>query len=340
MPGAALAQVITYVDGFNLYYGLRHAYGRKYLWLDLELLVTRLLTGYQHLERVRYFTAPRREDPDGQFRQRTYWGALEAQGPRVEIVNGRFQEKSMWCRQCGNRWTTYEEKETDVSIGIAMIEDAAYRHFETALVVSGDSDLAPAIRAVKRIHPQSRVVVAFPPRRHSDELRTVADHASRSGRPTSGTRSCLTPSGTSGDGYSPARVVGTNKRLARLGVEWTARHTARQQRARSSESATVYRSGPVRTTYQPPPRTIYRDRCDHCGAPRRHGANSSTMGPGTTERRGRRSGRGGRDDPPASRSACYPGRSAGAFPFPLGDRPGGSRRGLTPAHVQAISAAS
>jgi hypothetical protein len=74
-------------------------------------------------------------------------------------------------------WWTYEEKETDVSIAVAVVEDAATDLFDVALLVSADSDLCPAIRAVRRINPQKRVVAVFPPSRRSDELRRVADAA-------------------------------------------------------------------------------------------------------------------------------------------------------------------
>lgn len=31
-------RVIAYIDGFNLYFGLKADHGRKYLWLDLQAL--------------------------------------------------------------------------------------------------------------------------------------------------------------------------------------------------------------------------------------------------------------------------------------------------------------
>jgi hypothetical protein len=37
-------RVVAYVDGFNLYHGLKAKHGRRYLWLDLEALVTSLLS--------------------------------------------------------------------------------------------------------------------------------------------------------------------------------------------------------------------------------------------------------------------------------------------------------
>jgi hypothetical protein len=60
-----VADVIAYVDGFNLYHGLRDRYGRRYLWLDLVQLVRRLRPR-DSVVAVRYFTAAVRNDPPAQ----------------------------------------------------------------------------------------------------------------------------------------------------------------------------------------------------------------------------------------------------------------------------------
>ncbi|MDA8046382.1 MAG: NYN domain-containing protein [Actinomycetota bacterium] len=134
--GFHLTRVAAYIDGFNLYHGLRSKHGHKYLWLDLELLVTKLLKPHQELAVVRYFTASVRNDAPTLARESSYLGALGAHAPRLDIRLGRFQEKSLRCHRCGAAWRTCEEKETDVSIAVAVVEDAA-----TDL-----SDVAPAAR--------------------------------------------------------------------------------------------------------------------------------------------------------------------------------------------------
>jgi uncharacterized LabA/DUF88 family protein len=69
----------------------------------------------------------------------------------------------------------HEEKETDVNIAVALLEDAVLDRYDTALLISADSDLCPAVRAMKRLRPEKRVVAAFPPRRQSGDLRRVVD---------------------------------------------------------------------------------------------------------------------------------------------------------------------
>lgn len=168
-------RVIVYVDGFNLYHGMRASYGRIYHWLDLEMLGGALLRPGQGLERIKYFTARVRGHDDSRLRQVSYLKALAACCPRLEISEGRFQRQTRRCRSCSAQWTAYEEKESDVSLAVALVEDAALNRYDTALVVSADSDLCPAIRSAKRLRPESRIVAVFPPSRRSDPLRRAAD---------------------------------------------------------------------------------------------------------------------------------------------------------------------
>ncbi len=63
---------------------------------------------------------------------------------------------------------------TDVNIATHLLLDAFDDRFDTAIVISGDSDLSPPIRAVLSRFPAKRVVVAFPPKRHSAQLSQTA----------------------------------------------------------------------------------------------------------------------------------------------------------------------
>lgn len=165
--------VIAYVDGFNLYYGLRNKYRHRYLWLDLEQLVRRLRPN-DRIVAVRYFTALVRDDPAALARQRVNLDALSAHtGGTVDVVLGRYQSKTVACRQCGNIWTSYEEKETDVNIAVSIVADAAANASDVALIISADSDLCPAIRTARSLNPGRGMIAAFPPRRSSFEIRSV-----------------------------------------------------------------------------------------------------------------------------------------------------------------------
>ena len=168
-----MATVIAYVDGFNLYHGLHAKYRRRYLWLDLEHL-TRRIRPRDRIIAVRYFTALVRDDPAALARQQTYLEALKVRsGGIVRVHLGRYQSKTQQCRQCGNIWTSYEEKETDVNVAVSVVADSAIAASDIALIVSADSDLCPAIRTARTLNPRRGMIAAFPPRRSSFEIRSL-----------------------------------------------------------------------------------------------------------------------------------------------------------------------
>ena len=107
-----------YVDGFNLYFGLRH-FGGKYKWLDLRAVGKQLLEPGWQLGEVYYFTA-RITGRDRQKikRQLTYIEALEATG--VTVVLGKYLNKQVKCRMCGKTYTIAEEKESDVNLVVCQ----------------------------------------------------------------------------------------------------------------------------------------------------------------------------------------------------------------------------
>ena len=171
-----MERVIVYIDGFNLYYGLRDKGWHKYNWLNIRRLSQEILLPHQTLERVRYFTArvfydPR--NPGKVGRQRAF---LDAAGtlPDVHVHYGAYKRKSLKCPECRHVWRTHEEKMTDVNIAVELLGDAVDNAFDTAIVVSADSDLVGPVKAVLGRYPSKRIVVAFPPKRFSIDLKQVA----------------------------------------------------------------------------------------------------------------------------------------------------------------------
>lgn len=174
-------RVIVYIDGFNLYFGIIDRGWRRYLWLDLPALANRLLKPSQSLEAVKYFTARVRDDKGKVERQNTFLQALQARGG-LDILFGRYQKKSKKCRNCGQSWTEYEEKMTDVRLSTELLRDAFNDRFDTAILMTADADIVPPIEVIKSEFPQKKIVLAFPPKRDSYGLRKVAHSFFRIGR--------------------------------------------------------------------------------------------------------------------------------------------------------------
>lgn len=168
-------RVTVYIDGFNLYHGLKeHSKARAYRWLNLRALSESLLLPGHRLERVVYFTSLPPWNPHKIARHQVYIDALQSVG--VTVVHGRFQKDTRNCfAVCRLPFEVYVEKLTDVNIATRMIEDAVLDRTDWLYLVTGDADQAPAIRTLRKLAPHKKVRVIFPPRRHSTELEQVTD---------------------------------------------------------------------------------------------------------------------------------------------------------------------
>jgi hypothetical protein len=175
----AAKRSIIYVDGFNLYYGALE--NGPYKWLDLERYF-RLLRPGDCIQKIRYFTA--KISGSHAPNQEAYLLALETL-PLVEVILGRFKAKQIQCLVPGcpiprpRFFSTFEEKRTDVNIALWMLHDAVKNLCDRLVLVSGDSDLVPAVSMVKQHCPGKEVVLYVPARNAvrgaAVELRSEAD---------------------------------------------------------------------------------------------------------------------------------------------------------------------
>jgi uncharacterized LabA/DUF88 family protein len=165
-------RVVAYIDGFNLYFGMREAGFDKCRWLDVVKLINSLLEPNQELIEVKYFTSRVSNNPDKQKRQSTYLDALESTG--TQIIYGNYQDNNTECNRCGHVWKSAKEKMTDVNIATSIIIDAFKDKYDMAMLISGDSDLSPPIKAIHELFKQKRVFIAFPPKRHNSTMAIVS----------------------------------------------------------------------------------------------------------------------------------------------------------------------
>jgi uncharacterized LabA/DUF88 family protein len=168
------ARVISYIDGYNLYYGLRDAGFRRYYWLNPCALSRAFLKPDQDLVSTKYFTSRVSRPPDKVKRQTTFLEAVQTL-PDLKLIEGRYDGEDFVCKGCGRKGTWHNEKMTDVNIAVEITKDAHADRFDVALLITGDADQVPTIRMVRELFPTKRVICAFPPRRVSEWLKKVAN---------------------------------------------------------------------------------------------------------------------------------------------------------------------
>jgi len=171
------------IDGFNLYHSLvdatRALDGAQTKWLSIRSLCSSylpLIAKDAVLADVVYFSALavhlEAADPEKVNRHKTYIACLENSGVRTEL--SRFKKKFIRCDVCRAKLQRHEEKETDVAIAVSLLELFTSDSCDCAVLVTGDTDLAPAVRTAQRMFPSRQIIFAFPYARKNRELARLA----------------------------------------------------------------------------------------------------------------------------------------------------------------------
>jgi hypothetical protein len=176
----------VFVDGYNVFYGLLA--GTPYKWLDLSLLLShicRVQDPASIIESVNYYTSSvithlATRGIESRHAQDTYIRALKMTG--INIFTGRhrleharaprFISKSIPASRLDkvDIWEL-EEKETDVNIAISMYRLFAKQQklspnerIAQLVLVSADTDMTPALKAIREDFPNVRIGIILPHR--------------------------------------------------------------------------------------------------------------------------------------------------------------------------------
>lgn len=187
----------VYIDGFNLYYGCLK--GTKYKWLDVAKLAGHLLNENYEIQKIYYCTAKVIDYKNNGVttRQGFYLSALKT-NPKLEVIFGKFKKrektvfidppvdillstgkgqrpakKGIFTGQC------FEEKGTDVNLATRLLIDLYEDKFDTALILSNDTDYKMAVHQVRRKGKKIFVVNTRLDCEPDIELRNVSTKSSR-----------------------------------------------------------------------------------------------------------------------------------------------------------------
>lgn len=183
-----MIKVNFYIDGFNLY----HAAFKKHQvtlpdnttikagwpelrWQNLrELMLQFINPQKEEIGDIYYFSATADWLPSKAEKHKSYINALSSEG--VRVILGKFKAKEKRCQaDCKKMFISHEEKESDVNVAIHLLSDILQNKCDTAYLVSGDSDMGPAIRQAKRLCPQKRIGLILPPYQKGADLKSSVD---------------------------------------------------------------------------------------------------------------------------------------------------------------------
>jgi len=130
-------RVAIFIDGSNLYHGLKNNNIKTNI--DLGKFCEHLLDN-RRLTRIYYYNAPKKtqDNPEGYKRQQNFFNKIK-KIPFLELKLGRLVIRS----------GVPLEKGVDVLITVDMIKYARNNAYDTAILVSGDGDFAPALEFLK-----------------------------------------------------------------------------------------------------------------------------------------------------------------------------------------------
>lgn len=178
-------RVAFVVDGFNLYHSARDIHDatrHNYRWLNIHALCTSYLSaigGDASLEAIHYFSAlayyREKWKPGTVGRHKTYIQALDSTGINVALSRFKAKDVDYKCASCGYRGklVRHEEKETDVAVAVKVIELAVGPSADAIAVLTGDTDLVPAVRAARQLAAKP-IYMLFPAGRSNSAFARVA----------------------------------------------------------------------------------------------------------------------------------------------------------------------
>ena len=172
-------RVIFLIDGFNLYHSIRDVIDEKLggphlKWLDIQGMCGQILRDSEgipttaRVSGVRYFSALAKhmeaQYPGTVKRHEAFIEAQQVQGTTVHLAEFKKKGKGR-----------HVEKETDVAIAVALLEFFHNDEADCVFIMSGDTDIMPALRAAHRMYPDRKVGFAFPYKRENNSLKDAAD---------------------------------------------------------------------------------------------------------------------------------------------------------------------
>jgi uncharacterized LabA/DUF88 family protein len=160
-----MKKVSVFIDGYNLYHAVCRLDKPHLKWVNPRVFCKFFIQqNSESIHRILFFTAPPIHKPDDvQRRYAAFITALKAHD--IKIIEGKFKRKLVTYHHQGKEYTrpTHEEKESDVNLSLAILEDAYEKISDKLIVVTNDSDIAPAIRLARKKNQKLRISVVTPP---------------------------------------------------------------------------------------------------------------------------------------------------------------------------------
>jgi len=141
-------KVSLFIDGNNFYHGLRKIYGKIFSLkrLDYFKLFYYLANNKQIIDIFYYNAQLDKSDNLDKFNSQKEFFDKLSKIPKIKLVLCKLLKRKIK----GSNKFYYVLKEDDIHMAVDMVEGACANNFDLAILVSGDGDFVPAVKAVQR----------------------------------------------------------------------------------------------------------------------------------------------------------------------------------------------
>lgn len=160
-----VTRAAVYIDGFNLYHSIDDLKLPFLKWLDLVKLGNLIIPkATETLVKTVYCTAFHPGDSQKRWRHEQYLNALKVAG--ATSIFGHYIHEPKDCKACGSEWKQPNEKESDINLALSIFNDARLNVFDTAYLITADSDQAATAKMLRECFPGKKLVTVSPPGRN------------------------------------------------------------------------------------------------------------------------------------------------------------------------------
>lgn len=141
-------RVAVFIDGNNFYFGLRKLYGKNKSLKNFDFeRFSQFLAGNEEVVGIYYYNAllDREHNSDKYESQKEFFEGFRKIS-NFNLVLCKLLKRTV----TGTNKVYYIIKEDDINMAVDMVENAYDDKYDTAVLVSGDGDLVPAVRSVKK----------------------------------------------------------------------------------------------------------------------------------------------------------------------------------------------
>lgn len=143
-----MKRVSIFIDGNNLYHGLKKIYGNSKNYMDFNFdKFTKFIAKDREIVSIFYYNAPLdiSKDLEKYKSQQRFFDKIK-RIPNFNLVLCKLAKRKI--KKTGEFY--YTIKEDDIHMAVDMVEGAADNTFDVAIVVSGDGDFVPAVKSVRK----------------------------------------------------------------------------------------------------------------------------------------------------------------------------------------------